>query len=173
MDDNISRINYLIKFINLGCDDVSLHIQSLYFKLVKNNYLMSKLQQLMNDGIIYGFEIDDRVFNVLSQNEAFETKYIIETIFINKMLFDMCVISKSKYSALIMAKLSDTQYEFRIVIEGYYYQDYLNFTKITEPVFKHLVINLIDFIKIHSYEVSHSYHHWTKRDEVSLIKLVK
>ena len=162
MDDNISGINYLIKFINLNCNDVSLYIQSLYFELVKNIYLVSKLEQLMNDGMIYGFEINDKISNLICQNVNFDTKYIIEMISKNKVIIDNLNARISDHPSLILKKLNNGQYKYRIIIEGYYYQDFAHFIKITESELKHLIIHLIDIVKIHRYLSSATWQCWIK-----------
>lgn len=174
MDNTPSQINYLIKFIDVNCEDITWYIQFLYIRLIRNEYFVLKLRQLMNNDVTYGFKITDEILDIIGKNQNVNTEYIIQSVADGRKVvkYNIKHNLNPKCLTLIVKKYCDVKYGLRVIIENYFNVYYLNFSDMTEIEFEQLMLNLIDIVELYSYQSIYIRHCWIRDKNIPLLSLI-
>lgn len=153
-----SIINYLIKNVELECYDVILYIQLIYIELIKTEYIMAKLQVIINNNIgnYYGFKTNKCITDILKCNKEVNRIYPII----------ICEIeSRNIYPECIIRELSEDDYRIYIVDEFDTPKVSYMVRYLSETEFKSLMKTLINRISLYSYKrINDKY--WNKCQQI-------
>lgn len=151
------EINYLIKDFKLECYDIISYIQLIYIELIQTNYIMSKLELLvdiLNNYKYYAFKINQSISETLNHKTS-DPLYL--SIVSQITLINTNPEFVKTTPEFIIRKAYDGNYLINFVSKldnrGVSYTSRYLF----ESQFKLLMMDLIIIIDLHNYKMTNDY----------------